>query len=91
MPASAATLASRLDRDYTLQTLRWSMGDWYPVAGRYLYAEVTAVNTATQIAAGTGPDGQAIQGRYGDAVPAVGERWRVLRIVGGAFVFEDRS
>lgn len=89
MAADPATLANRIDREYTIPSLKWSMGDWYPVAGRYLYATVTVVNAASRTTTGTGPDGQAIRGRYGDFAPGVGERWRVFRIAGGQYVFED--
>lgn len=89
MAASAQALAQRIDREYALESLKWTMDDWYPVAGRYLYADVTAVDTAARRATGTGPDGQTVRGRYGDYVPAVGERWRAFRIAGGQYVFED--
>lgn len=87
--ADLAASAQRLDGEYTIPTLKWTMGDWYPVAGRYLYVAVTAVDEGNNRVTGTGPDGQVVRGSFGLGAPVVGERRRVFRIAGGQYVFED--
>lgn len=82
----AESLASELDREYTEPTLREPMGDFYPVAGRYLYGEVTAVDTTNKIVTATGPGGGSFSGEYTAPAPEVGARWRFVRTVSGDYI-----